>query len=101
MPVPASQNAHLLIDGEPVGLDRLADAVAERVIRRLEDRGILNASGIRSRRGKESGKWRDKKNDADESTDRTPIEDSGESLWSMKMANDCIATLKEKKKRSR
>ena len=61
----------------------------------------MNASGIRSRRGKESGKWRDKKNDADESTDRTPIGDSGESLWSMKMANDCIATLKGKKKRSR
>ena len=44
---------------------------------------------------------RQEKNDADESTDRTPIGDSGESLWSMKMANDCIATLKEKKKRSR
>lgn len=79
----------------------MADAVAERVIRRLADRGIVKVSGIRSRRGKESGKWRDKKNDADESTDRTPIGDSGESLWSMKMANDCIATLKEKKKRSR
>jgi hypothetical protein len=101
MPVPASENARLLIDGEPVGLDRLADAVAQRVIRRLEECGILTTSGIRSRRGKESGKWRDKKNEVDESTDRTPIGDSGESLWSMKMAKDCIATLNERKKRNR
>ena len=98
---PKTRNAHLLIDGEPVGLDRLADAVADKVIRRLEARGILSASGIRSHRRKEDIRWCDKQSDPDASTDRTPIDESGESSWSMQKATEIIATLKQKKMRDR
>jgi hypothetical protein len=96
-----SRNAHLLLDGEPIGLDRFADVIAEKVVERLRRRGTLGASGIRSRRREEDAEWRDKKSDGHESTDRTPIGTSGESSWSMKKANEIIAILREKKMRSR
>jgi hypothetical protein len=53
---PRTRNAHLLLDGEPIGLDRFADVVAAKVI---------------------------------------------ESSWSMKMANEIIATSRRKKMRNR
>ena len=98
---PRTRNAHLLLDGEPVGLDRLADAIAAKVLEHLGRRGILALSGIRSHRRKEGTQWCDKKNPGDESTDRTPIADSGESSWSMKMANEIIATSRRKKMQDR
>ncbi len=91
----------MLIDGEPVGLDRVADAIADKVIERLGRRGILEASGIRSHRRKEGTQWCDKTNTGAESMDRTPIGDSGESSWSMKMANEIIATSRRKKKQNK
>jgi hypothetical protein len=99
--VPGTRSAHLLIDGEPVGLDRVADAVAVKVIERLRQHGIIEVSGIRSHRRKEGTTWCDKRNPGDESMDRTPIGDSGESSWSMKMANEIIATSRRKKMQNR
>ncbi|MGD0837342.1 MAG: hypothetical protein ABSB49_11945 [Polyangia bacterium] len=97
-----SRNAHLALDGEPCGLDRFADAVADKVIRKLEARGIVDVSGIRSHHRKEGTPWCDKKeNDAVESLDRTRIDDSGESLWSTRKAEEIIDTFRRRKKQSR
>jgi hypothetical protein len=99
--VPRTRNAHLLIDGEPIGLDRFADVVAIKVIEQLGRRGIIAPSGIRSHRRKEGTQWCDKTNPGDGSMDRTPIGDSGESSWSMRMANEIIATSQRKRTQNR
>jgi hypothetical protein len=99
--VPPTRNAHLFIDGEPVGLDRVADAIADKVIERLRRHGILDVSDIRSHRRKEGTPWCDKKSDRDASTDRTPIGDSGESSWSIQTAHEITDISRRRKKQGR
>jgi hypothetical protein len=103
MPVkPASSNAHLLIDDEPVGVRRLARVVALEIAHELRRQGVIVIEpGIRSRRRREMTEWRDRNTQLDtESTDRTNIEDDGESSLWMQMADETIDTLNRKKMRS-
>jgi len=80
---------------------QFAKLVAEELLKLLEERGSLGATGISSRQGKEVDAWRDTEGEESASTDPIPTDSNSESTWSMREARRVLSSMRRKKKPSR
>jgi hypothetical protein len=79
----------------------MARDVATEVVRMLDERASLDATGISLRRRKESDEWRDERQERIESSDPISMDESGESLSSILKAKEIATIFRRRRKRER